>query len=290
MAFALVFAPSAAGAAPGPEGAAPRYRFKEGEKLAFVAEATTRIDISASGRTSASQMTQLIDITWQMGKVDGDGRAAVTQTIDRIRFKAVTPRETVEYDTRDGKAPDDPRAKVFANMLNALVGGRLSMTIDPRGQFTDFKVLARVGAGGDGDPSCEAGFRHLMGQLIPVLPEEGPAEGQSWAVKTAGKIHDARVTGENRYTYAGQEERAGKKVDKLSLTAAVKLETDPGAAAEVAVRVSDGGGAAYLDRAAGRLVESSLRRAMEFEAGDGDAKITRKVTEAITLKLADGGS
>jgi hypothetical protein len=284
LALTLVLALSAAGAAAAEE-AAPRYRFKEGEKIAFVAEATTTIDVSASGRTNTSRMTQLIDITWQVGPVDADGRAAVTQTIDRIRFQAVTPRETVEYDTAAGKTPDDPKAKRFADLLNAQVGARLGVTIDAQGQFADFKAPGKASAGSDADPSSEAGFRRLMGQLIPVLPKEAPARGQSWSVKREGRVRDAMMSGENTYTYVGREDRGGKRVDKVSL--AVSMKREPDDPAPVAVTVSDGSGAAYLDGAAGRVVESSLTRTMEFEAGGGDAKFSRKVTETITLKLAD---
>jgi hypothetical protein len=284
-ALALVLALWAAGAAAAEE-AAPRYRFKEGERIAFVAEATTTIDLSAPGRTSTSRMTQLIDITWQVGPVDADGKAAVTQTIERVRFKAAAPGETVEYDTADGKAPDDPKARRFADLLNAQVGARLGVTIDPQGQFADFKAPGK--AAGAGDPSSEAGFRHLVGQLIPVLPKEAPARGQTWTVKREGRVGEAVMSGESTYTYVGREDRGGKRVDKVALTVSMKREPD--APGPVAVKVSDGKGAAYLDRAAGRLVESSLTRTMEFEAGEGDARLTRKVTETITLKLAGGAN
>jgi hypothetical protein len=284
LALGIVFALSSVGAALGDDDTALRYHFKEGENIAFVAEATTTIDVSASGRTTTSRMTQLIDITWHVGRVDADGKAAVTQTIDRIRFKAVTPKETVEYDTADGKAPDDPDARRLTDLINSRVGVRLGLTMDAKGQFADFKAPAR--AGGDTDPSSEAGFRHLMGQLIPVLPEEGPARGQTWSVKREGRVRDVVMSGANTYTYIGREDRGGKRVDKVTI--AVSMKREPDDPAPVTVKGYDGSGAAYLDRAAGRVVESSLTRTMEFEAGTGDARLTRKVTETITLKLADG--
>jgi hypothetical protein len=285
-AVALVFAlPGAAAAA---DEAAPRYRFTAGEKLVFVAQATTKIDISAGGRASASQMTQLIDVTWQVDRVDADGRATVTQTIDRIRFSARTTDETVEYDTAGGgRAPDNPKARALVTLLDALVGGRLSLTIDARGQFGDFKVLGPA-PGGSANPSSEAGFRHLMGQLVPVLPQEAPLPGQSWAVRTEGQVHGASMSGERKYTYVGREERAGKPLDLFSLAVAMKPEAGPDAAASAAMKGSDGSGVAYLDRAAGRLVESSLTRTMALEAGEGDGKVSRKVTETITLRWVDG--
>jgi hypothetical protein len=286
LALVFVLALSAAGAAAGDEEAAPCYRFKEGEKIAFVAEATTTIEVSTADRMTTSRMTQLIDITWQVGPAAADGKAAITQAIDRIRFKAVTPGETVEYDTADGKLPDDPKARVFSDLLNSRVGARLGVTIDPQGQFADFKAPAKAG-GGDADPSCEAGFRHLMGQLMPVLPKEQPARGQSWSVKREGRVRDVVMSGTNTYTYVGREDRGGRRVDKVAI--AVSMKREPDSPGPVAVKGYDGSGAAYLDRASGRVVESSLTRTMEFEADDDSgARINRKVTETITLKLADG--
>jgi hypothetical protein len=125
-----------------------------------------------------------------------------------------------------------------------------------------------------------------MGQLMPVLPREQPARGQSWSVKREGRVRDVVMSGTNTYTYVGREDRDGRRVDKLTI--AVSMKREPDSPGPVAVKGYDGSGAAYLDPAAGRLVESSLTRTMEFEAGEGDARTTRKVTETITLKLADG--
>ena len=52
LALGIVFVLLSGGAALGDEETALRYRFKAGEKIAFVAEATTTIDVSAAGRTT----------------------------------------------------------------------------------------------------------------------------------------------------------------------------------------------------------------------------------------------
>ena len=84
---ALVFALSVVGAAgAGPEGA-PRYRFKAGEKFAYVVEATTQIETTGQGLRNTATMSQLIDLTWEVSRVDADGKATITQTIERIRSR-----------------------------------------------------------------------------------------------------------------------------------------------------------------------------------------------------------
>jgi hypothetical protein len=293
MAFALLLTLTAAGvAAADPDGAAPRYRFKQGEKLAYVVEVATRIETTAYGRTNTAEMTQLIDLTWEVGGVDAEGKATITQTIDRVRFKAVTPRETAEYDTRGGTAPEEPHVKRIAARLDAVVGARLRATIDARGGLADIRLVGKPGGGraapaadwGDlGSPASEAGFRRLMGQLLPALPEAAPPVGESWWARTTEALADGKATTERRYTFDGSEARGGRTADKLSLTIARQTEDGSGEKRGG----TTGTGTAYLDRAAGRLVESALTHTREVEVTESDVKLTRKVTETITLKLAD---
>ncbi len=290
MAFALLLALAAVGTAAAEPRPAPRYKFTKDEKLAYVVEATTRIETSAYGRTNTAEMTQLIDLTWEVGAVDGEGKATITQTIDRVRFKAVTPREAAEYDTRGGTPPEEPHVKRIAARLDAVVGGRIRATIDARGGLADIRLVARPGGGhpapdwGDlGSPASEAGFRRLIGQLIPVLPDAAPPVGESWWARTTEALADGKATTERRYTYEGTEERGGRPAEKLSLTFARQTED----AAGEKRGGTTGTGTAFFDSAAGRLIESALTHTREQEVSADDVKLTRKVTETITLKLAD---
>ncbi len=288
-AFALLLTLAAAGTAAAQARTAPRYRFNKGEKLAYVVEVNTRIETSASGRTNTAEMAQLIDMTWEVGAVDGEGKAVITQTIDRVRFKAVTPHETAEYDTQGGTAPEDAHVKRIAARLDAVVGARIRASIDARGGLADIRLIGKGHAGaaaewGDlGSPASEAGFRRLMGNLLPALPDAAPPVGESWWARATEALADGKATTERRYTYEGTEDHGGRPADKLSLTFA--RQTEDGAGEKRGG--TTGTGAAFFDAAAGRLIESSLTHTRELELSADDAKLTRKVTETITLKLAE---
>jgi hypothetical protein len=293
LAPVLVLALSAGAPAAGPE-AAPRYRFKEGEKLAYVVEVATRIETSAHGRTNVAQMTQLIDLTWEVGGVDTDGTATITQTVGRVRFKAVTPKETAEYDTQSGAEPQGPEVKALAARLDAVVGARISASIDSRGRLADVRLVEKVGgrraapAGGWdglGNPSSEAGFRRLMGQLIAVLPEAAPARGQTWSVSATEALADGKATTERRYACDASDDEGDRAALRLSLASVRKAENAAGEALGTTV----GTGSARFDAGAGRLTESSLTHTREQQVGPDNDKLTRKVTETITLKLTDTG-
>jgi hypothetical protein len=282
--FSLVLSLSAAGAVAAEPREAMRYHFTAGEKLAYVMEATTQIELSTAEGRSESVMKQLIDLTWEVGRVDADGKATITQTVERIRLHVETPDGPIDCDTRGDAAPADSKAKAFADRLNGMVGARLSATIDARGRLADIRFVGGAGrAGAPGDPSSEAGFRHLMGQLIPSLPETAPAPGQSWSVTVAEKLPQGKAVTETRCTSEGPEERGGRPLHKLVLAVTRKTETEAGEA----LGTSDGSGTAYLDPAAGRLMESALTHVLESEIVTGDRKLTRKVTESISLRLTD---
>jgi hypothetical protein len=286
--FVLVVCGAEVGA--GVEQAAPCYRFKLGEKLAYVAEVTTRIETRVGGQSNAAQMSQLIDLTWEVASVGGDGRATITQTVKRVRFKGVTSRRTVEYDTSSGAAPEDPQARGIATRLDAVVGARISATIDERGHVGEIRLIERQGGGaaargefeGLGNPSSEAGFRRLMGQLLPSLPEAAPAPHQSWTVRTEEALAEGKATTERRYTYEGSEDRGGRPAHKLAVAVTRTTENKQG---EV-LGTTNGTGAAYLDAMAGRLIESSLTHVRELDVAAEGGTLTRKVTETITLRPA----
>ena len=302
MVYALLLALSVVGSSSADPESALRYRFKQGEKLAYVVEATTRIDTIGLGRSNSATMSQFIDLTWEVSRVDGDGKATITQTIERIRFMAATPGGTMSHDTKDPPSsatePSDPQMRKRTSPGSASSSGStpssalgLSATIDPQGRIADIRLVERAGGGvgpagdwgGLGNPASEAGFRRLMGQLIPLLSEKMPVQGEAWSVKGEEKVPGGKTITETRYTCEGQQERSGRLLDKLALAVTRSTENDNGDA----VGSSKGSGAAYFDRAAGRLVEAALTHTREQEVAVADAKVTRTVTETIMLKLAD---
>jgi hypothetical protein len=290
--FVLILALSAGSSVAGPEAVVPRYRFQEGEKLAYVVDVSTHITTSAFGQTNTADMTQRIDLSWEVGLVDADGNARITQTVERIRFKAVTPKETAEYDTGNETATRDPRVKGIAARLDAVVGARISARIDPRGHLSDVRLVEKAGTSrpvapgewdGLGNPSSETGFRRLIGQLIPVLAETVPAAGDTWSARSEETVPEGKATTEIRYTCTEPPRCCGRPMHKLSLAVSRRTENGSGETGSV----TNGNGAASFDASAGRLVESSLTHSRETAIPSEETKLTRKVTETITLRLAE---
>jgi hypothetical protein len=87
------------------------WRFKEGEKLAYQRtqdrkHATNRPDQGEVIRTEL----RVTDLTVKFNKVQADGSAELTVTIERIQQKQKGPRGVIEYDSAAQKKPDGDAA------------------------------------------------------------------------------------------------------------------------------------------------------------------------------------
>src|SRR5438477_481575 len=88
-----------------------RYKFKEGDKLNYSMEQKMTMEVNFGGQKISMDMDLDMTMTWKVGDVDKDGKAKVTQTIDRVQVKMKHPTGGFEYDSKDGKEPDDEVAK-----------------------------------------------------------------------------------------------------------------------------------------------------------------------------------
>src|SRR5262249_53888849 len=136
-----------------------RYKFKEGEKVAYVMEQKMAIQMNVQGNNVKMNMTQTIDTTWHVQSVDKEGKAKMTQSFDRIRFSMDTPMGKVEHDSKDGKVPGGPIGQAVGPMFQAMAGAEFSLMMDAQGKTSDFELPDKLtqalknapGAGGLGN-------------------------------------------------------------------------------------------------------------------------------------------
>src|SRR5438552_2834766 len=88
-----------------------RYKFKEGDKLNYSMEQKMTMEINFGDKKISMDMDIDVTMTWKIGEVDKDGKAKETQTIDRVQMKVKHPTGGFEFDSKDGKEPDDEVAK-----------------------------------------------------------------------------------------------------------------------------------------------------------------------------------
>ena len=74
-----------------------KYKFKEGDKLNYAMEMTQKQTMNIMGQEVETVTTQNMDMTWVV-KEAKDGKAQVSQTIDRLRMKIDSAFGGFEFD------------------------------------------------------------------------------------------------------------------------------------------------------------------------------------------------
>jgi hypothetical protein len=276
-----------------------RYKFKPGDKLRYTIEQKLRTHVNPLGKDVEQDMAEILDVTWQVGSVDAEGKAKITQTIDRVRFTLNGQGSKVDYDSKVGKMPDDQFAKQVGPPMAALAGAEITVTLDPQGVVSDFKaphVFLKAlkgfpGVGVEmGEFFSEDGLRRMTCQLFPVLPKEETDKGKTWNNRFELKSTMGTLKVNNKYTYEGPAASGDKKLEKIAVVPKFTLFIDlsdfpdPKPTNVGRVKKQEAKGSALIDNEAGRLVESSLLQ--ELEVGSDRGAVTRKTKSTFTMKLA----
>src|SRR5262245_32920332 len=297
---AVLLTAGALRAAPTPEENPLRYKFKEGEKLKYVLDQKMTMEMSILGMDVTIEMTQVMDMTWAVDKVDKNGKATMTQTIGRVQMTMDTPMGKVELDSAKKEDPDDPIGKMIAPMIRAMAGAEITATMNPRGELRDIKLsekfkkaLKNVPQGGGGFPGfgdmfSEEGMKQMMSQGGLILPEKEPKVKDTWANKVEQKSEMGKMIVDSKYTYLGSTTENDKKFDKIGIKGDLKIEPKEDAQATIKLKSQDMEGTALFDRAAGRLVKTNATQNMTMDVSAMGQDITMKMKQVITMKLADG--
>lgn len=271
-----------------------RYQFKPGDKLQYVMDQKMAMTMNVGGNDMKMDMTQTVDLSWNVVSVES-GKAKMKQRFDRIRFSMNGPMGKTEYDSKDGKAPDDAFGQMIVPVFQALAGAELTLTMDDRGRVSDVKVPEKVteaiknmpgGGAGMANMFSEENLKKMTGAGGLILPEGPIAKGKSWETTNEMKMPFGTMKVTNQATDEGTEQRDGRPVEKIALKPRMTLQ---GTAAEgaptVKLKEQEAKGNAYFDNAAGRLTETMLDQTMKMDVNAAGQDVTQTIVQKITMKL-----
>jgi hypothetical protein len=290
----------AAAACPNPASAQAllRYKFQVGEKLNYQFEQKMAMKMDVAGQPATVEMTQTMDLLWQVTAVDKDGNAKLIQKIDNVRMVMDLPNlGKVEYDSRQGKEVAGPIGQALNPILKTLSGAEFTMDMDAQGKRSNVQVSAAlldqlkktpgIGAMG-GDMFSEEGLKRMMGQGGLVLPRGPVSRGTNWNEKTEVKMPFGTMKVDTKYTFEGPVTRQGKELQQISLKPVITMDPGQGGPFSMKLKDQDAKGKAYFDNAAGRLVETNLKQDMNMETTVGGMTINQKIEQTMTMKLQGG--
>jgi hypothetical protein len=286
-----------AGSGPAAAQATLRYKFKEGDKLRYHIDYKFDTHINPVGRDIQNDMQDILDLLWTVNQVDAEGRAKITATIERIQFSMSGQTKTIQYDSRVGKAIDDPTTKQVNPVLKALSGAELTFTLDARGMARDFQAPEAVakalksypgGVGAEmGEYFSVDGLKRLVCGLQPLLPREAAAKDKTWRGAIELHLSPGIMRISNKYTYEGAAKHGDKMLEKISVQPEISTRSNPDRTfVSFTLKNQETSGTAWFDQAAGRVVEVSLSENTEIDTGGGGQTIKRKAKGTIEMKLA----
>jgi hypothetical protein len=274
-----------------------RYKFKEGEKLNYVIDQDQKMSMSIGGMDIETKVLMVMDMTWDVQKIDEQGNAHVKIKMDRVKMTMDGPTGKVEIDSKDAKEPDDPIGQILGQVVQAMAGMEMSTTVSPTGEMKDTKIpeetikklknLPGVDKLG-GDLFSPDNMKGMM-QGGMVLPKDAVTQGKSWTEKLNQKMPFGKITGETKYTYEGTVDKGGKQLAKISVQPDLKIDADPNAPLQIKIKGGKGKGYTYFDNQAGRIVESNNETTMEMEIEIGGMTINQRIMQNTTLKLKGQG-
>lgn len=273
-----------------------RYQFKAGEKLNYVLEQKMDMTMSVMGQEIVMKINQTMDFSWHIQSVDAQGKAKIDQVFDRVRFTMDAPQGKVEYDSNNSKELDDPVGKILQPLFSGLVGNKFTMSMDRRGEVSDVTIpekfkeaIKNIPNGGAGmDLFSEEGIKRLTSQTGVVFVEERVSKGKNWSRKTDMKLGMiGKIVTDNSYTFEGEAEKNGKKLEKIAIKTKLEVEPADNATVTMKIKEQDAKGTILFDNKTGRIVETTFSQDVSQEVGAMGTAMEQKIKQNLTLKLVD---
>lgn len=273
-----------------------RYKYKEGEKLEYVVDQDQKMTMNLLGMDVDMKTSMVMEMSWETIKVDADGNATAKVTMTRVKLTMEGgPIGKVEVDSNDKNEPDEAIGQMFSQIAKSMGSMEMTFTADPSGDVRDIKVsegtlkkLKKLPGlpGGGGDMFTPDSFKSIVhGSIIVPVPKEAVSKGKSWTQKLDTKTSVGKMTGETKYTYEGEIDKGGTKLEKFAIKPDLKIEADPNAPIQMKMKGGSGKGFALFDNKIGRIAESSSEGTMQMEIEAGGMTIDMKSTQTTTLRL-----
>ena len=215
------------------------WKFQPGDQHHYRMTQTMDMEmiVDATGRKIESSFDQILDMTWEIAKVDEQGLATVLQKVDRVRMDMQAPGQAeMKFDTHAEEAPTG-FAAMLSPLYKALTKDPLDVSYTPRGEIKDLKVPEVLTKALQGLPGAammremfsEEGFKQMMQQSSMILPESADLEpGYEWTRIT--KLKNAQfgeIEVKTTYNYQGTREVQGKSFEAFGVSVGMNFGDSP---------------------------------------------------------------
>lgn len=290
-----LFVVTAALAAPAPTPTALRYKFKKGDRLNYLQEEKFQMTMKVAGRDVQFSMTHTVDLIWDTLEVDPRGHARINQTVERLRMvvEGPPPIGKAQYDSREGKLPEGPLFEKIGPMLVAMVGQPATLLVDPSGKAKVVKVpekyqkeLKKLSEANKAAGMPTEAISPLFAQGALVLPNYSASKGRVWEDTTVATVPGGKITVRSAFEHEGVEVRGGRRLEVIAIKPTTKFESD-GSRGALRYKGQEASGKAFVDRGAGRLVETTVTVKLDLEMEINGTTIQQQTQHTRSMKLKE---
>lgn len=243
----------------------------EGATYAGSVDISTKQTMSILGMNQESSSQNNIVVRTKNGKREADGTLRSESKVEALQAQIKAPGlGEISFDSaKPDKAPDSPLTPIF----KASAAGSWTTVYGKDGKVT--AVEGRDKSYESLDPALRERvksqyapeyLKEVANKQLERIPSKPLNVGDSWETVEPMKIDAAQtLTFTRKYTYQGEVEKDGKKVDSIKVVStAVKLDIDGNAGLPLKLvksnlKIKDSSGTIYFDRNLGRVVGESQK-------------------------------
>lgn len=275
-----------------------RWKFLKGEAFDYVLERRVDASFDFNGNMIHFGFRIILDMTWQVRGVDGEGTAEIGQTVNRIQIAMKPPTGAeLRYDSTQPEPRENPLWGQVGPRLAAMLGETFSLKVSATGTVTDVvlpKKLAdefakdvesagqRMGLTG----ISADGIKSLIEKSFFELPAVVVGENDTWNQRIETKLGaiGTQVT-DLKYTYQGKRTRKGVEVCDIDASSLVTFVPSPDTPdVELEISEQNGSGLILFDATAGRTRDAKIEQRLKMVVVAQGNEVIQNLKEGLVLR------
>jgi hypothetical protein len=225
-----------------------------------------RTEIPLDQKPSAMSLLTAMELRWRLTDAGDPGKVAIEQKIERLILQSTeADGRTWDFDTASAD-PAPPELRELADALRPLIGSRVTIVLDARGQIQDVQRSSETDRWLAEMPAAARwknlltrdGMRQMLRQALGPLPDRPVVSGDRWQEVRTLQTPLGQITLIDRFEYQGTVIEQGRELARIDRTTSLRRdESDAELFAESSAPTShQDSGTLYFDSDAGRLVRS----------------------------------
>ena len=243
------------------------WKFRKGSITNLLIEQDTNLQLENAGSaklaTNQTQQLQTTNISWLVKDISPEGLSTIEQTIHRVQLELKSSVGNFVVDTNNNQ-PLTGLGEVMAKGIRPLAGSRFLVKTKSDGEVAEViipeDVVKKLNEG-SGALSA-AGLKEIASNGSLKFPTKPIDVGENWSAQYEMDMPPfGKLIVNTTYQYLGEENVAGKVLDRIKATTAVKV-ADAISNSGLKLTSQESGGMVWFDNSRGMIDHSEFKQEM----------------------------